>query len=74
MLLQINCRGYGRNRTNVWTYPGVNAFGTSRDAELAMHPSVKPVALVHVSTRNTRPRIRRMAHKPDSIGGNQVRM
>lgn len=37
---------FGRNRTNVWTYPGVNAFGRDRDAELAMHPTVKPVALV----------------------------
>jgi DNA modification methylase len=33
---------HGRNRTNVWDYPGVN----SRRDELAMHPTVKPVALV----------------------------
>ncbi len=37
---------FGRNRTNVWTYPGVNVFKEGRDAELAMHPTVKPVALV----------------------------
>ena len=37
---------YGRSRTNVWCYPGANAFGSTRDAELAMHPTVKPVALV----------------------------
>lgn len=37
---------YGRNRTNVWEYPGVNSFGKDRDAELAMHPTVKPVAMV----------------------------
>ncbi|MEJ0041253.1 MAG: site-specific DNA-methyltransferase [Rhizomicrobium sp.] len=37
---------FGRNRTNVWTYAGVNTFGKERDAELAMHPTVKPVALV----------------------------
>ena len=37
---------HGRNRTNVWTYPGVNTFGANRDAELAMHPTIKPVALV----------------------------
>lgn len=36
----------GRNRTNVWNYPGVNAFGEGRDEALAMHPTVKPVALV----------------------------
>jgi DNA modification methylase len=37
---------HGRYRTNVWSYPGINGFGASRDAELAMHPTVKPVALV----------------------------
>ena len=36
---------HGRYRTNVWTYPGANAFGATRDADLAMHPTVKPVAL-----------------------------
>lgn len=37
---------FGRNRTNVWTYAGVNSFGKNRDDELAMHPTVKPVALI----------------------------
>jgi DNA modification methylase len=37
---------FGRNRTNVWSYPGVNSFGKNRNAELAMHPTVKPTALV----------------------------
>ncbi len=36
-----------RYRTNVWTYAGANSFGGSRDADLSMHPTVKPVALVH---------------------------
>jgi len=36
----------GRYRTNVWDYAGINAFGRSRDDELALHPTVKPVALV----------------------------
>jgi DNA modification methylase len=36
----------GRYRTNVWEYAGVNSFGPDRDASLAMHPTVKPVALV----------------------------
>jgi DNA modification methylase len=39
---------HGRNRTNVWRYPGVNT--ASKQAEegnlLALHPTVKPVALV----------------------------
>lgn len=36
----------GRYRTNVWDYAGINTFSQSRDAELALHPTVKPVALV----------------------------
>jgi DNA modification methylase len=39
---------YGRNRTNVWEYPSVGAF--SKQGEecnlLALHPTVKPVALI----------------------------
>ena len=37
---------HGRYRTNVWTYAGINSFGKDRDAELALHPTVKPVKLV----------------------------
>jgi DNA modification methylase len=37
---------FGRNRSNVWTYPGINAFKAGRDQELRSHPTVKPVALV----------------------------
>ncbi len=42
----------GRYRTNVWDYPGVNSFGASRDADLAMHPTVKPVALIGDAIRD----------------------
>ena len=39
---------FGRNRSNVWIYPGVNNFGRGTDEGnlLALHPTVKPVALV----------------------------
>ncbi|MGY4615476.1 DNA modification methylase [Bradyrhizobium sp. USDA 4472] len=37
---------HGRNRSNVWTYAGVNAFRQGRLDELAIHPTVKPVALI----------------------------
>jgi DNA modification methylase len=37
---------HGRNRTNVWDYASVNTFGGSRRAELLMHPTVKPAAMV----------------------------
>ena len=37
---------HGRHRTNVWDYAGVNSLRPGRLDELAMHPTVKPVALV----------------------------
>ena len=39
---------FGRNRTNVWRYPGANSFGRRSDEGnlLAMHPTVKAVQLV----------------------------
>ena len=37
---------YGRYRTNVWDYAGVNSMRKGRLEELALHPTVKPVALV----------------------------
>ena len=39
---------FGRSRSNVWSYPGANSFGRSSDEGnlLALHPTVKPVALV----------------------------
>ena len=37
---------FGRNRSNVWNYPGGNTFGKERSTELAMHPTVKPSAMV----------------------------
>jgi DNA modification methylase len=43
---------HGRNRSNVWTYPGVNSFGAGRAELLAMHPTVKPVALVADAMRD----------------------
>jgi len=36
----------GRYRTNVWDYVGVNSLRGNRAEELAMHPTVKPVALI----------------------------
>ena len=37
---------FGRNRSNVWRYAGVNTLKPDRMDELALHPTVKPVALV----------------------------
>ena len=36
----------GRYRTNVWDYAGISSISASRQQELAMHPTVKPVALI----------------------------
>jgi DNA modification methylase len=36
----------GRYRTNVWDFAGVNTMRAGRSEDLAMHPTVKPVALV----------------------------
>lgn len=42
----------GRYRTNVWDYPGISSIGAKRSEELAMQPTVKPVALVADALRD----------------------
>jgi len=39
---------FGRNRSNVWHYPGANSFARHSEEGnlLALHPTVKPVAMV----------------------------
>lgn len=39
---------HGRHRSNVWSYRGINDFGRGTDEGqlLALHPTVKPVAMV----------------------------
>lgn len=37
---------HGRNRSNVWDYASVNSLQGSRKDDLALHPTVKPIALV----------------------------
>jgi DNA modification methylase len=37
---------HGRDRTNVWTYPGANRRGSSANAQAKNHPTPKPVELV----------------------------
>jgi DNA modification methylase len=43
---------HGRNRSNVWTYPGVNSFRAGRLDDLSVHPTPKPVALVADAIRD----------------------
>jgi DNA modification methylase len=56
---------FGRNRSNVWTYAGANAFGGGRD-DLELHPTCKPVALVADAIRDC---TRRDALVLDAFGG-----
>ena len=42
----------GRYRTNVWNYAGISSLSSSRGEELAMHPTVKPVALIADAIRD----------------------
>lgn len=47
-LNNIQLGQFGRNRTNVWEYPGINTLSRNGDEGnlLALHPTVKPVQLV----------------------------
>jgi len=42
----------GRYRTNVWDYAGISSMTGSRRDELAMHPTVKPVAMIADALRD----------------------
>lgn len=42
----------GRYRTNVWDYAGISSIGANRSDELAMHPTVKPVAMIADAIRD----------------------
>ena len=42
----------GRHRSNVWDYPGISSVSATRSEELAMHPTVKPAALVADAIRD----------------------
>lgn len=37
----------GRHRSNLWTYAGANTFRAGRMDDLAEHPTVKPVQMIH---------------------------
>jgi len=56
----------GRYRTNVWDYPGITSLGSDRSETLALHPTVKPTALVADAIRDCS---RRGAIVLDSFGG-----
>jgi DNA modification methylase len=47
---------HGRYRTNVWEYRGVNTLKSGRNDELALHPTVKPVAMIADAIKDVTPR------------------
>jgi ParB/RepB/Spo0J family partition protein len=48
---------FGRNRTNVWNYPGMNSFPPrGRTRGLDYHPTVKPIAMVADAILDVTPR------------------
>lgn len=42
----VRLGAHGRNRTNVWNYPGMSGFGRDRAEKLAWHPTVKNLEMV----------------------------
>src|SRR5262249_49041785 len=43
---------YGRHRTNVWDYVSQNALNGTSKSKLALHPTVKPVAMIADALRD----------------------
>src|SRR5205085_2576471 len=41
-----------RNRSNLWSYRGMNSFGDDRDELVKIHPTVKPVPLIADAIRD----------------------
>ena len=70
----------GRHRSNLWSYPGGSGFSAERAADLAMHPTVKPLALVADAIldacqrrSDSRPAGRRES-RPVTASGNDIKM
>lgn len=57
---------HGRNRSNVWSYRGMNTFRAGRMDELALHPTVKPVDMIADAIKDVS---RRGAIVLDAFGG-----
>jgi DNA modification methylase len=43
----VQLGSYGRYRTNVWNYPGIQSMRSGEDGDLlALHPTVKPIRMI----------------------------
>jgi DNA methylase len=56
---------YGRHRTNVWDYVSQNALNGTVKGKLALHPTVKPVAMIADAIRDCSNRGGRCRDDPD---------
>ncbi|KAF0136897.1 MAG: putative methyltransferase [Xanthobacteraceae bacterium] len=52
-LNNIQLGRFGRNRTNVWSYPGMTSNSQERAKMLGKHPTVKPVVMIADAIRDT---------------------
>jgi DNA modification methylase len=43
---------HGRNRSNLWSYPGIAGFRAGRLEELKAHPTTKPTAMIADALRD----------------------
>jgi DNA modification methylase len=48
----VKLGGTGRYRSNIWSYPGMTSIRQGRMDDLALHPTVKPIALVADAIRD----------------------
>src|SRR5262249_42527436 len=48
----VALRRYGRHRANVWDYVSQNALNGTSKSKLALHPTVKPVAMIADAIRD----------------------
>jgi hypothetical protein len=59
---------HGRNRSNLWTYRGLNSFGADRNELLTSHPTVKPVLMIADAIRDVFSVTSRVRENPNNRG------
>jgi hypothetical protein len=64
---------FGRNRTTLWSYAGVNTFRKGRMQDLADHPTVKPWALVADAIKDCTPSRRQCTRRLLRLGNHTDR-
>ena len=57
---RIQLGRHGRNRSNLWRFPGCSSFGKTRQKDIQDHPTIKPQALL-------RPLVRDLSNRGDIL-------